>query len=68
MPCDQVEDTLIELADGDGRYLINLMESVFDLCKPDEIKSSSSWISPVCIFPQAVGCLFSKWLQNVGLN
>ena len=28
--------TLIELADGDGRYLINLMESVFDLCKPDE--------------------------------
>lgn len=28
--------TLIELAGGDGRYLINLMESVFDLCKPDE--------------------------------
>lgn len=34
--------TLIELADGDGRYLINLMESVFDLCKPDEMLGSDA--------------------------
>ena len=32
------------------------------------IKSSSSWISPVCIFPQAVGCQCSKWWQSVGWN
>lgn len=31
-------------------------------------KEFQQLISPVCIFPQAVGCLFSKWLQNVGLN
>ncbi len=29
--------TLMELADGDGRYFINLIESVFDLAPPDEI-------------------------------
>ncbi len=28
--------TIIELADGDGRYLINLLESVFDLVAPEE--------------------------------
>ncbi|MCC8020963.1 MAG: replication-associated recombination protein A [Akkermansiaceae bacterium] len=26
---------LVDLADGDGRYLINLMESVFNLCAPN---------------------------------
>lgn len=29
--------TLIDLADGDGRYFINLLESVYDLARPDEI-------------------------------
>ena len=29
-------DRLIELADGDGRYLINLLESIFDLTRPGE--------------------------------
>ena len=39
--------TLIELADGDGRYLINLMESVFDLCKPDEMLGSDALLKIV---------------------
>lgn len=39
--------TLIELADGDGRYLINLMESVFDLCKPDEMLGTDALLKIV---------------------
>ena len=31
---DEARKTLIELSDGDGRYLINLMETVFDLAIP----------------------------------
>ncbi len=33
---DEARLTLIELADGDGRYFINLMESVFDLTAQNE--------------------------------
>lgn len=32
----EARNTLIELADGDGRYFINLLESIYDLAKPDE--------------------------------
>ncbi len=32
----EAEGTLIELADGDGRYFINLLESVFDLAQEGE--------------------------------
>ena len=39
--------TLIELAGGDGRYLINLMESVFDLCKPDETLDTPALLKTV---------------------
>lgn len=33
---DDARELLMELADGDGRYFINLMESVFDLTREDE--------------------------------
>ncbi|MDJ0921301.1 MAG: replication-associated recombination protein A [Henriciella sp.] len=33
---DPARDTLIAMADGDGRYLLNLMEQVFDLAKDDD--------------------------------
>ena len=39
--------TLTELADGDGRYLINLMESVFDLRKPDEMLDTDALLKIV---------------------
>ena len=31
----EAKSTLMELADGDGRYFINLIESIFDLADPD---------------------------------
>ncbi|MBR7155298.1 MAG: replication-associated recombination protein A [Lentisphaeria bacterium] len=34
---DEAKKTLIDLADGDGRYFINLLETVYDLCRPEEI-------------------------------
>ncbi len=33
---DEARGTLLQLADGDGRYCINLLETIFDLTKPDE--------------------------------
>lgn len=39
--------TLIELADGDGRYLINLMESVYDLVTPDSIQDTAGLLKIV---------------------
>ena len=33
----EARNTLIELADGDGRYFINMLESVFDLAREGEI-------------------------------
>ena len=37
LPVDEnAKKTLIELADGDGRYFINLIESVYDLTKENE--------------------------------
>ena len=39
--------TLVDLADGDGRYLINLMESVFDLCRPDDVLDTEALLKIV---------------------
>ena len=38
LPADEeARRLLVELADGDGRYFINLLESLFDLALPDEV-------------------------------
>lgn len=37
----------MDLADGDGRYLINLMESVFDLCRPDDVLDTEALLKIV---------------------
>lgn len=39
---DEARATLVQLADGDGRYFINLIESVFDLAKEGETLDSAS--------------------------
>lgn len=33
---DEARSTLFQLADGDGRYFINLLETIFDLTRKDE--------------------------------
>ncbi len=39
---DEAKATLLQLADGDGRYFINLIETVFDLAREDEILDSAA--------------------------
>lgn len=39
---DEARDTLCALADGDGRYLINLIESVLQFADPDEKLDSAA--------------------------
>ena len=39
---DEARATLLQLADGDGRYFINLIETVFDLTKEDEVLDSAA--------------------------
>ncbi len=38
---DEAKATLLQLADGDGRYFINLIETVFDLAREDEVLDSA---------------------------
>ena len=44
---DEARKTLIELADGDGRYFINLLETVYDLARPGEILDSAGVLKVV---------------------
>ncbi len=39
---DEAKATLLQLADGDGRYFINLIETVFDLAREDEVLDSAA--------------------------
>ena len=43
----EARKTLIELADGDGRYFINLLETVYDLARPGEILDSAGVLKVV---------------------
>ena len=43
----EARKTLIELADGDGRYFINLLETVYDLARPDETLDSAGVLKVV---------------------
>ncbi|MDD3886144.1 MAG: replication-associated recombination protein A [Victivallaceae bacterium] len=40
-------DAVIELADGDGRYMLNLIESLYDLVKPGEILDAAATLKLV---------------------
>ena len=44
---EEARKTLIELADGDGRYFINLLETVYDLARPEEVLDSSALLKVV---------------------
>ncbi|MBQ9501897.1 MAG: replication-associated recombination protein A [Lentisphaeria bacterium] len=44
---EEARRTLIELADGDGRYFINLLETVFDLARPGEVLDSEGVLKVV---------------------
>ncbi len=39
---DEAKGTLLQLADGDGRYFINLIETVFDLSKEGEVLDAAA--------------------------
>lgn len=43
----EARKTLIELADGDGRYFINLLETVYDLSRPGEVMDSAGVLKVV---------------------
>ena len=44
---EEAKETLASLADGDGRYFINLLETVYDLTSPNEILDSNALLKIV---------------------